>query len=75
MFNGSSNLFPEPGPWFPDARIPENLSSEFSAVLPATPECNRYFAVDPPATTFVEVSSLVNKGWMVEIEVQAVVQQ
>jgi 2-iminobutanoate/2-iminopropanoate deaminase len=36
---------------------------------------NRYFAVDPPATTFVEVSSLVNKGWMVEIEVQAVVQQ
>ena len=35
---------------------------------------NRYFTDDPPATTFVEVSSLVRKGWMVEIEVQATVQ-
>lgn len=35
---------------------------------------NRYFATNPPATTFVEVSQLVKKGWMVEIEVQAAVQ-
>jgi reactive intermediate/imine deaminase len=35
---------------------------------------NRYFAVNPPATTFVEVSQLVRKGWMIEIEVQAAVQ-
>jgi enamine deaminase RidA (YjgF/YER057c/UK114 family) len=35
---------------------------------------NRYFADNPPATTFVEVSKLVNEGWMVEIEVQAAVQ-
>ncbi len=36
---------------------------------------NRYFAGDPPATTFVEVSKLVREGWMVEIEVVAAVQQ
>jgi 2-iminobutanoate/2-iminopropanoate deaminase len=35
---------------------------------------NRYFAVDPPATTFVEVSKLAREGLLVEIEVQAVVQ-
>ena len=35
---------------------------------------NRYFAVHPPATTFVEVSKLVKEGFMVEIEVQAAVQ-
>ena len=35
---------------------------------------NRYFVNNPPATTFVEVSQLVKKGWMVEIEVQAAVQ-
>lgn len=35
---------------------------------------NRYFAKNPPATTFVEVSQLVQKGWMIEIEVQAAVQ-
>jgi reactive intermediate/imine deaminase len=35
---------------------------------------NRYFAVNPPATTFVEVSKLANEGWIIEIEVQAVVQ-
>lgn len=35
---------------------------------------NRYFAGNPPATTFVEVSKLVREGWMVEIEVQAAVQ-
>lgn len=35
---------------------------------------NRYFAVDPPATTFVEVSALARKGLLVEIEVQATVQ-
>jgi 2-iminobutanoate/2-iminopropanoate deaminase len=35
---------------------------------------NRYFAVNPPATTFVEVSKLVKDGFLVEIEVQAAVQ-
>lgn len=35
---------------------------------------NRYFADNPPATTFVEVSKLVRPGFMVEIEVQAAVQ-
>lgn len=35
---------------------------------------NRYFADNPPATTFVEVSKLVREGWLVEIEVQAAVQ-
>jgi len=35
---------------------------------------NRYFAVNPPGTTFVEVSKLVKEGFMVEIEVQAAVQ-
>jgi 2-iminobutanoate/2-iminopropanoate deaminase len=35
---------------------------------------NRYFAVDPPATTFVEVSKLAREGLLVEIEVQAAVQ-
>jgi reactive intermediate/imine deaminase len=35
---------------------------------------NRYFANNPPATTFVEVSKLVREDWMIEIEVQAVVQ-
>jgi 2-iminobutanoate/2-iminopropanoate deaminase len=35
---------------------------------------NRYFVVDPPATTFVEVSKLVREGLLVEIEVQAAVQ-
>ncbi len=34
---------------------------------------NRYFAIDPPATTFVEVSKLVREGLMIEIEVQAAV--
>ncbi len=36
---------------------------------------NRYFADNPPATTFVEVSKLVREGWMVEIEVVAAVQK
>ncbi len=35
---------------------------------------NRYFAVDPPVATFVEVSKLVRAGLLIEIEVQAVVQ-
>jgi 2-iminobutanoate/2-iminopropanoate deaminase len=35
---------------------------------------NRYFAVNPPATTFVEVSKLVKDGFLIEIEVQAAVQ-
>ncbi len=35
---------------------------------------NRYFAVDPPISTFVEVSKLVREGLMIEIEVQAAVQ-
>ena len=35
---------------------------------------NRYFAVDPPATTFVEVSKLAREGLLVEIEVQAAIQ-
>jgi len=35
---------------------------------------NRYFVNNPPATTFVAVSQLVKKDWMVEIEVQAAVQ-
>ncbi len=36
---------------------------------------NRYFADNPPATTFVEVSKLVREGWMVEIEVVAAAQK
>jgi len=36
---------------------------------------NRYFADTLPATTFVEVNKLVREGWMVEIEVVAVVQK
>jgi len=35
---------------------------------------NRYFSVDPPATTFVEVSKLAREGLLVEIEVQAAIQ-
>jgi 2-iminobutanoate/2-iminopropanoate deaminase len=35
---------------------------------------NRYFAVDPPISTFVEVSKLVREGLLIEIEVQAAVQ-
>jgi 2-iminobutanoate/2-iminopropanoate deaminase len=35
---------------------------------------NRYFTVDPPATTFVEVSKLAREGLLVEIEVQAAFQ-
>lgn len=35
---------------------------------------NRYFAIDPPVSTFVEVSKLVREGLMIEIEVQAAVQ-
>ncbi len=35
---------------------------------------NRYFAIDPPATTFVEVSALAREGLLVEIEVQAAIQ-
>jgi 2-iminobutanoate/2-iminopropanoate deaminase len=35
---------------------------------------NRYFAVDPPATTFVEVSKLAREGLLIEIEVQAAIQ-
>jgi reactive intermediate/imine deaminase len=36
---------------------------------------NRYFAENPPATTFVAVKELVRKGWMIEIEVVAAVQK
>jgi 2-iminobutanoate/2-iminopropanoate deaminase len=35
---------------------------------------NRYFVVDPPATTFVEVSKLAREGLLIEIEVQAAIQ-
>lgn len=35
---------------------------------------NRYFVIDPPATTFVEVSALAREGLLVEIEVQAAIQ-
>lgn len=36
---------------------------------------NRYFAENPPATTFVAVKELVRKDWMIEIEVVAAVQK
>jgi 2-iminobutanoate/2-iminopropanoate deaminase len=35
---------------------------------------NRYFSVDPPATTFVEVSKLAREGLLIEIEVQVAIQ-
>ena len=34
----------------------------------------RYFPENPPVATFVEVSKLVNDGFMIEIEAEAVVQ-
>ncbi len=48
--------------------------TDISQYAKVTAVRNRYFANNPPAATFVEVSKLVREGWMVEIEVTAAVQ-
>ena len=35
---------------------------------------NRYFAVEPPVATFVEISKFVKEGLLIEIEAQAAIQ-